>query len=332
MAIQWSAIGAGRMNGISLHDLSPTQAVALEEVLRGLRSPQKELPCKLLYDNTGSELFERITALDEYYATRVEHRIMRASGHEMADAIGPDRVLIEYGSGSSQKTRVLLDHMKSPAAYVPIDISRDQLRDSAAALARAYPRLTIVPICADYTANFGLPPSVPAGKRRIAYYPGSTIGNFVPEEARRFLLKIAELCRPDGALLVGVDLKKDPLMLHRAYNDGLGITAAFNLNILARLNRDLGADFVVDQFRHYAFYNPVFARVEMHVVSLCEQVVRVGDMQIHFDRGESIWTESSYKYNPAEFASLAATAGWRVDRVWTDDRGLFSVQYLTLTA
>jgi dimethylhistidine N-methyltransferase len=191
--------------------------------------------------------------------------------------------------------------------------------------------LTIVPICADYTANLGLPPIVPTGKRRLAYYPGSTIGNFVPEEARRFLLKIAELCGPEGGLLIGVDLKKDPLMLHRAYNDALGVTAAFNLNILARLNRELGADFAVDQFRHYAFYNPVFARVEMHLVSLCEQSVRIGGVRIHFDRGESIWTESSYKYNPPEFAALAATAGWRVERVWTDDRGLFSVQYLTLT-
>jgi dimethylhistidine N-methyltransferase len=320
------------MNRISLHDLSPNQAVALEEVLRGLRSPQKELPCKLFYDNTGSELFERITALDEYYATRVEHRIMRASCHDIAAAIGPDRVLVEYGSGSSQKTRVLLDQLQSPAAYVPIDISRDQLRDSAAALAEAYPRLTIVPICADYTADLELPASVPAGKRRLAYYPGSTIGNFVPEEARRFLLKIAALCGPDGGLLVGVDLKKDPLMLHRAYNDALGITAAFNLNILARLNRDLGADFALDQFRHYAFYNPVFARVEMHLVSLREQMVRIGGMRIHFECGESIWTESSYKYNPPEFAALAASAGWRVDRVWMDDRGLFSVQYLTLMA
>jgi dimethylhistidine N-methyltransferase len=320
------------MNRISVLDLSPTQAASLEEVLRGLRSPQKELPCKLFYDKFGSELFERITTLDEYYPTRAEQRIMRAAGAEMGAALGSDCVLIEYGSGSSQKTRLLLDHMQDPAGYVPIEISREQLRESAESLARAYPRLPVVPVCADYTTSIQLPPTVPAGKRRVAYYPGSTIGNFTPEDARRFLRKIAEVCGPDGGLLVGVDLKKDPLMLHRAYNDALGVTAAFNLNILARLNRDLGADFALDQFRHYAFYNPVFARVEMHLVSLLAQTVRVGGVQIHFDRGESIWTEASYKYNPPEFAALAASSGWQVENVWTDDRGLFSVQYLSAVA
>jgi dimethylhistidine N-methyltransferase len=320
------------MNGISLHDLSPTQAASLEEVLRGLRSPQKELPCKLFYDKFGSELFERITVLDEYYPTRTEQRIMRAFGAEMAAALGPACVLIEYGSGSSVKTRLLLDHLQDPAGYVPIEISREQLRESASALATAYPGLQVVPVCADYTAHIQLPSTVPVGKRRIAYYPGSTIGNFTPEDARRFLMKIADVCGPEGGLLVGVDLKKDPLMLHRAYNDALGVTATFNLNILARLNRELRADFALDQYRHYAFYNPVFARVEMHLVSLRSQTVHVADVAIPFERGESIWTEASYKYNPAEFAALAASAGWRVDQFWTDDRGLFSVQYLTVNS
>lgn len=318
------------MNRISLHDLSSGQTASVDEVLRGLRSPQKELPCKLFYDARGSQLFDQITALDEYYPTRAEQRIMRAAGEEMADAVGPDCLLIEYGSGSSQKTRILLDHLQAPAGYVPIDISREQLRESAAALAGSYPELQIVPVCADYTTNLRLPAQMPAARRRVAYYPGSTIGNFVPEDARRFLVRIAEMCGRDGGLLVGVDLKKDPLMLHRAYNDTLGVTAAFNMNILTRLNHDLGANFVTDQFRHYAFYNPVFARMEMHLVSLVEQVVRIHEVTIHFDRGESIWTEASYKYNPPEFAALAAGAGWRVDQMWTDDRGLFSVQYLTV--
>ncbi|HEY2593352.1 MAG TPA: L-histidine N(alpha)-methyltransferase, partial [Chloroflexota bacterium] len=181
-----------------------------------------------------------------------------------------------------------------------------------------------------YTKGLHLPREIPAGKRRVAYYPGSTSGNFVPDEARRFLGGIARVCGRDGGLLIGVDLKKDPLMLHRAYNDALGITAAFNLNILTRLNRELGANFALDQFRHYAFYNPVFARVEMHLVSLCEQVVRVNNVDFRFDRGESIWTKASYKYSPQEFAALVASAGWRVEQVWTDDRGLFSVQYLTV--
>ena len=332
MAVQRRAAGDGRMNGISLHDLSPAQSAVLEEVLRGLRGPQKELPCKLFYDETGSKLFERITALDEYYPTRAEQRIMRLAGDEIAARIGTECLLIEYGSGSSQKTRTLLDHLERPAAYVPIDISREQLRESAAALAAAYPGLRVLPICGDFTGNLQLPSTLPQGRRRVAYYPGSTIGNFVPNDARRFLVRMAEMCGRAGGLLIGVDLKKDPLMLHRAYNDALGVTAAFNLNILVRLNRDFGGDFALDEFRHYAFYNPVFDRVEMHLVSLSDQTVRVADTRIHFKRGESIWTESSYKYNPDEFASLAASAGWRVEQVWTDDRALFSVQYLEVVA
>jgi dimethylhistidine N-methyltransferase len=317
------------MNGISLHDLRPGQAASLAEVLRGLRSPQKELPCKLFYDELGSQLFEQITALDEYYPTRAELRIMRAAGADIAAQLGPDCLVLEYGSGSSVKTRILLDHLERPAGYVPIDISRELLGQSAEALVEAYPTLRVFPVCADYTAPFQLPKTLPPAGRRVAYYPGSTIGNFVPEDARRFLLAIAQVCGRDAGLLIGVDLKKDPLMLHRAYNDALGITASFNLNILTRLNRELGANFALDQFRHYAFYNPVFARVEMHLVSLIEQVVRIQNASFHFDRGESIWTEASYKYTPREFATLAAGAGWRVEQVWTDDRGLFSVQYLS---
>ena len=316
------------MTRISLHDLSPGQTGSLQEVLRGLSSPQKELPCKLFYDEVGSQLFEQITELDEYYPTRAEQRIMRLFGPEMAAEAGSDCLLIEYGSGSSQKTRILLDHLQRPTGYVPIDISRELLKQSAAAIADAYRGLRVLPVCGDYTASLALPAHLPKSRRRLAYYPGSTIGNFVPEDARRFLARIAEVCGTGGGLLIGVDMKKDPLMLHRAYNDALGITAAFNLNVLTRLNREFRADFAVDKFRHYAFYNPVFARVEMHLVSLSEQVVTLGGVKIHFDRGESIWTEASYKYNPQEFAALAGRAGWRVQHVWTDDRGLFSVQYL----
>jgi len=300
------------MNGISLHDLSPGRTASLEEVLRGLRSPQKELPCKLFYDDRGSHLFEQITALDEYYPTRAEQRIMRAAGREIAARVGPECLLVEYGSGNSQKTRILLDHLERPVGYVPIDISREQLQRSVAVLADDYPHLRVLPVCADYTGLLDLPTSLGPAGRRVAYYPGSTIGNFVPQDAKRFLARIAEVCGPDGGLLIGVDLKKDPLMLHRAYNDALGITAAFNLNILTRLNRELGANFALEKFRHYAFYNPVFDRVEMHLVSLLEQVVRVGNVSIRFEPGESIWTEGSYKYNLHEFAELAQTAGWHV--------------------
>ena len=319
------------MNGISLHDLAPEAAASLDEVVRGLHSPQKELPCKLLYDERGSELFEQITALDEYYPTRAEMRIMRAAGAEMAARLGAESLLIEYGSGSSTKTRILLQHLERPTGYVPIDISREQLERSTQSLSEAFPELRVMPVCADYTGSLELPRMVGRAGRRVAYYPGSTIGNFVPEDARRFLARIAEVCAPTGGLLIGVDLKKDPLMLHRAYNDALGVTAAFNLNVLRRLNRELGANFALDQFRHYAFYNPVFARVEMHLVSLSDQVVRLGRASIHFDRGESIWTEASYKYTLSDFAQLAARAGWRVAQVWTDDRTLFSVQYLVLS-
>ena len=320
------------MNSISVHDLSPGQAASVDEVLRGLYSPQKELPCKLFYDEVGSQLFEQITELDEYYPTRTELRIMRAFASEMSERLGPECLLIEYGSGSSLKTRLLLDHLERPAGYVPIDISREQLQQSTAALSLAYPGLRVLAVCADYTTTLELPKPLPAGARRVAYYPGSTIGNFVPDEAGRFLARVARVCGPNGGLLIGVDLKKDPLMLHRAYNDALGVTAAFNLNILTRLNRELGANFALNQFRHYAFYNPVFARVEMHLVSLIDQVVRVAGVNIHFERGESIWTEASYKYAPSEFAALATAAGWQVEQVWTDDRGLFSVQYLSVAA
>jgi dimethylhistidine N-methyltransferase len=316
------------MKGHSLlSDLAPSETADLDEVLRGLRCPQKELPCKLFYDETGSSLFEQITQLDEYYPTRSEMRIMRGAAAEMASRFGPECLLIEYGSGSSSKTRILLDSLQQPAGYVPIDICREQLQQTAASLAEAYPQLAVLPIWTDYTRTLELRTPLPRSRRRIAYFPGSTIGNFVPDEARQFLAGIAETCGRGGGLLIGVDLKKDPLMLHRAYNDALGITAAFNLNILTRLNRELGANFAVDEFRHYAFYNPVFARMEMHLISLIEQVVRIAQTTIHFERGESIWTEASYKYNSHEFAALAADAGWKPRQTWTDDRGLFSVQY-----
>jgi len=319
------------MNGVSLHDLASGTLASRDEVLRGLLSPQKELPCKLLYDERGSQLFEQICELDEYYPTRSEMRIMRAAAAEMAARLGPHCLLLEYGSGSSTKTPLLLDHLERPAGYVPIDISREVLSASAAAIAARYPRLQVLPVCADYTAPFDVPRPRARAARRAAYYPGSTIGNFVPEDAKRFLVHIGQVCGPGGGLLIGVDLKKDPLMLHRAYNDALGITAAFNSNILRRLNRELGADFALECFRHYAFYNPVFARVEMHLVSLVDQVVHVADTEVPFERGESIWTEASYKYSYDEFARLAGAAGWRLVQTWTDDRGLFSVNYLERT-
>jgi dimethylhistidine N-methyltransferase len=305
---------------LRLHDFGPERAQLREEVLAGLQKSQKELPCKLLYDERGSRLFGQICELEEYYPTRTEMAIMRAYAPEMASLLGRGCLLIEYGSGGSTKTRILLDQLPDLAGYVPIDISRGELARSAAALVSDYPSLEVLPVCADYTEPIDLPtPSRPVA-RRVAYFPGSTIGNFDPEPARHFLRTVAAECGPAGALLIGVDLRKDPWVLHRAYNDQKGVSAQFNLNVLARINRELDGDFRLDQFQHYAFYNPLPSRVEMHLVSLADQQAMVGEVAIHLRRGESIWTESSYKYSPEEFESLAAETGWGVEKIWTDPR------------
>jgi dimethylhistidine N-methyltransferase len=321
---------AGRPRQLRLADFEPQLGSFREEVLCGLRKPQKELPSKFFYDERGSQLFEQISTLDEYYLTRTELGIMRDHAGAMAQVLGQQCLLVEYGSGSSTKTRLLLNHLLRPAAYVPIDISKEHLIQAAMALAAAYPDLEVLPVCADYTTDFALPaPTTPAA-RRVVYYPGSTIGNFDREPALRFLRHIAQVCGPGGGLLIGVDLSKDPVKLHHAYNDWEGVTGAFNLNLLARINRELGADFPLDRFRHYAFYNPREGRVEMHLVSLANHTVHVGDAEFSFEIGESIWTESSYKYRLAEFADMAGAAGFAVEQVWTDPQGLFSVQYLTV--
>ncbi len=313
---------------VLLYDFEPERDTFREEVLQGLQDSRKELPSKYFYDDVGSQLFERICVLDEYYLTRTELRIMQEQMHEMASLLGPHCLLIEYGSGSSTKTRKLLDSLHSPAGYVPIDISKEQLMRSVTSLTIAYPALEVLPICADYTSDFAIPSPTKPVSRRVAYFPGSTIGNFDREPAKRFLQQIAKVCK-GGGLLIGVDLKKDFNVLHRAYNDSQEVTAQFNRHLLVRINQELDADFQLDQFGHYAFYNPGQSRIEMHLVSLKNQVVRIGEVEISFKLGESIWTESSYKFTLEEFAQLAATAGLRVERVWTDAQQLFSVQYLT---
>ena len=297
-------------------------------MLQGLQDARKELPSKYFYDEVGSQLFEQICELDEYYLTRTELGIMQEQMQEIVALLGPQCLLIEYGSGSSTKTRMLLDALHDPAGYVPIDIAKEQLLRSAAALAIAYPELEVLPVCADYTSDFELPlPSKPVW-RRVAYFPGSTIGNFDREPTKHFLQQIARACQ-GGGLLIGVDLKKDFNILHRAYNDSQGVTAQFNKQLLVRMNQELDADFQLSQFGHYAFYNPGQSRIEMHLVSLKNQTVRIGESEISFKLGESIWTESSYKYTLEEFAQLASSAGFTVEQVWTDLRKLFSVQYLT---
>jgi len=296
-------------------------------VLQGLQDARKELPSKYFYDDVGSHLFEQICELDEYYLTRTELAIMQEHMQEIVTRLGPHCLLIEYGSGNSTKIRMLLDALQDPAGYVPIDIAKEPLLRSAAGLAHAYPELEILPVCADYTSHFTLPVPRNTVSRKVAYFPGSTIGNFDREPARDFLQQIARVCQ-GGGLLIGVDLKKDFNILHRAYNDSQGVTAQFNKHLLVRMNQELDANFQLNQFGHYAFYNPGQSRIEMHLVSLKNQTARIGEREISFKLGESIWTESSYKYTLEEFAQLAATAGFAVEHVWTDSRKLFSVQYL----
>lgn len=305
-------------------------ATFADEVLLGLSRRQKELPCKFFYDERGAELFEQICELDEYYPTRTELAIMRRHAPEMAEVLGEGSILIEYGSGASLKTRILLDAAPDLAAFVPIDISGEQLEKVAADIREAYPRLRVEPVCADYTRPFELP--LPAGPqaRRVVYFPGSTIGNFDPERAVDFLRHIGEVCGREGGLLIGVDRLKPPGEVVPAYADARGVTAEFNLNLLRRINRELGADFRLDRFSHYAFFNPHESRIEMHLVSLENQTVTVRGRAFRFRRGETIWTENSYKYSPEQFERLAKDAGMRIDCTWSDPDRLFDVHYLRI--
>ena len=311
----------------SFHDLSPDPGNFLEDVIEGLSRSQKTLPPKYFYDERGCELFEAICGLPEYYPTRTETAIMQAHVHDMVRHLGPRCALIEYGSGNSRKTRILLDQLDA-AVYMPIDIAAGQLRISCAGLAQAYPRLAIVAVCADYMRPLTLPVAA-AAERRVVYFPGSTIGNLTVPEAASFLGNVRRLVAAGGGLLIGVDLKKDPALLDAAYNDAQGVTAEFNLNLLARANRELGADFDLSAFRHRAFYNAEPGRIEMHLVSGRAQRVHVRDREFHFRADETIHTENSYKYSEAEFQALAGGAGFEPVQCWIDPDRLFAVHYLT---
>jgi dimethylhistidine N-methyltransferase len=315
---------------LELSDLAPARTQLLEDALEGLSAPKKTLPCKYFYDERGSAIFDRICQLDEYYPTRTELSIMQSHGAEMGAALGTGCLLIEYGSGSSLKTRILLDHLEEPAGYVPVDISREHLVRSAEAISRRHPELEVLPVCADFTEPFDVPLPKDGADHIASYFPGSTIGNFAPPEARALLGQIAEQCGGGGGLLIGVDLRKEREVLEAAYNDALGVTAAFNLNLLRRLNCELDADFELDAFEHHAIWNPDAGRVEMHLVSQEQQVVRINGARIAFRKGETIHTENSHKYGLDEFAELAAEADFTVARVWTDPDELFSVQHLRL--
>ncbi len=315
--------------GVELVDHDPTEFFA-QEVVEGLSQPQKELPCKYLYDEHGSILFDKICMLEEYYPTRTELGIMQTYAEEIVEELGTCCLLIEFGSGSSLKTRTLLEHMHEPAGYVPVDISREHLLKSVQSLAVSFPNVEILPVCADFHEEFDVPSPRIMPKRRVVYHPGSTIGNCTPDEAIVMLRDIGRICGVGGGLLIGVDLKKDVEILERAYNDQQGVTAEFNLNILTRINRELDANFRLDAFQHKAIYNDDLGRVEMHLLSKDDQMVTVHDEEISFVAGETIHTENSHKYDRDDFVALADEAGWKSQHVWIDADRLFSVHYLTL--
>jgi dimethylhistidine N-methyltransferase len=297
----------------------------LADVLAGLARAQKSIPPKYFYDERGSALFEQICLLPEYYLTRTELAVMQANIAEMAQFIGPDVQLIELGSGAGIKTRILIERLLPPL-YVPIDIDGDTLRAASVRLGELFPWLNVVGLCADYTNPLELPQFVGLPIRRKAvFFPGSTVGNFTPEEALGFLKSVRRMADAGGALLIGVDLKKDKATLDAAYDDPAGVTARFNLNLLERINRELGGDFRTDRFRHKAFYDPIRGWVEMHLESLYAQVVHVGGRRFDFAVGETIHTEISCKYSIAEFQDLAKKARFSPQKVWTDPRQLFSV-------
>jgi dimethylhistidine N-methyltransferase len=295
-------------------------------VIAGLSLPRKALPPKYFYDAKGSRLFAAICRLREYYPTRSELALTRANLGAIARFAGRGSVLIEYGSGESLKSRLLIGALR-PSAYVPVDISEHALRGATVGLQRRFSWLNIFAVHGDFSRPLKIPVAQAPG-RRVVYFPGSTIGNLTPQEAHAFLRMTRGQVGPDGAMLIGVDLKKDARLLHAAYNDAKGVTAAFNLNLLARINRELGGRFRLPRFSHYAFYNPAQGRIEMHLVSLAAQTVAVGDYRFSFEAGESIHTENSYKYAIEEFRLLAKSAGFRGEKVWLDAKGLFALHGL----
>jgi len=316
------------MEPIRLVDLEPDLGDFRADVVAGLSKDRKTLPCKYLYDERGSKIFDEICEAPEYYPTRTELRIMRENMREIAQLVGPQAVIIEPGSGSGLKTQVLLDSLDAPAAYVPVEISREHLINSANEIAAEHPELEVLPVCADFTQPYEAPEPAREWRRRLVYFPGSTIGNFFRSGAADFLAKARKLMGDGGAILIGVDLKKDPDLLKAAYNDSGGVTSDFNMNYLRRINNALDADFDLDAFHHEGRHNVEEGRIEMHLVSDRDQTVTIAGKRFKFTKGETIWTESSHKYTLEGFAELAAGVGLKVERAWTDERRMFSLQYL----
>jgi len=304
-----------------------TKSDILIEVLNGLSKSPKMLPSKLFYDEKGSILFDEICELEEYYPTRTEMQIMQNNIKEMGELLGEGTMLIELGSGSSQKIKLLLDHIPGLAGYVPVDISSEHLISSSKVLKDEYPHINIFPLAADYTKYFELPLIDKPYDHRAVYFPGSTIGNFTKDKAKEFINRIADIAGENGGLIIGVDLKKDKHTLEAAYNDSKGVTADFNLNMLNHINEELNSDFDVNKFKHYAFFNEEINRIEMHLVSEDKQVVNIDQSNFSFNKDEHIITEYSYKYTLEDFENIASDR-FEVKRVWMDDYKLFSIQYL----
>lgn len=309
----------------NFHDFEPAQEDFLSAVQNGLSKFQKSLPSKFFYDAHGSALFDQICDLPEYYPTRTELKLLHDHSEEIADHLGINNHLIEFGSGSSVKISTLLNSLNDPLSYIPMDISKDHLLAAAKRLSQSFPDLPITPICADYTTDFNFP-DIGSGKR-TGFFPGSTIGNFTPDEACVFLKQSRSLLQ-GGGMLIGVDLLKEETVLNAAYNDAAGVTAEFNKNLLRRCNKGLSANFNLDHFHHSAFLNKQKDRIEMHLVSDVDQLVHIADQTFVFTASESIHTENSYKYTPHGFQALAKKAGFKPEKVWIDENNLFSIHYL----
>src|SRR5437899_11326666 len=308
---------------------APESAVFLADVIGGLSSNPRMLPCKYFYDERGSALFQKICELPEYYITRTEIDILDRNRAEIASQLGPTIELIGLGTGAGTKTRILIEALEKPAVYVPVDISETQLVESTALFRKIFPDLEILPVCADYLQPVVLPSPGHEAARNVVYFPGSTIGNFEPNEALEFLRRIANVSGRGGGLLIGADLQKDQNVIEAAYNDSADVTAEFNLNLLAHINREVGADFDLSQWRHRAIYNSEAGRIEMYLISTTDQTVHIGDREFRFRAGEKILTEHSYKHTPKGFIALARQAEFEFVTLWTDDARLFGVFYFS---
>lgn len=313
---------------VKLLDLDPVNNHDPREILTDLSRDPKKISPKYFYDEVGSKLFDQICEQPEYYPTRTEITIMEDHVAEIAALVGRRASVIELGSGSSLKTRLLLEQLEEPAAYVPVDIAREQLINAAEELAGEYPSIEVLPVCADFTKPFTLPEPAIRPHRNVVYFPGSTIGNFAKEEALQLLKVMRAEAKDNGALLIGVDLEKPEEILEPAYNDAAGVTADFNLNVLRRMNREYDADFDLNRFEHSAIYDNDNGRIEMRLISLEKQAVHIAGKRIELDKGEFIVTEHSHKYSTDQFETLAALAGFALGKMWTDPAQLFSVQYL----